>query len=57
LILEIIKSNSKISRSEMVKQLNLTEGSLRHHLEQLKNEGTIIREGADKGGKWIIPNS
>ena len=54
LILEIIKSNGKISRSEMVKQLNITEGSLRHHLEQLKNANIIRRDGADKGGKWII---
>ena len=54
LILEIIKLNAQISRSEMAKQLNITEGSLRHHLEQLKNAGIINREGADKGGKWII---
>jgi len=47
-------SNAQISRSEMAKKLNITEGSLRHHLEQLKNAGIIRREGADKGGKWVI---
>ncbi|MDR0537888.1 MAG: winged helix-turn-helix transcriptional regulator [Tannerellaceae bacterium] len=50
----MIKSNNKISRSEMIEQLNITEGSLRHHLEQLKNNGIIRRDGADKGGKWVI---
>jgi ATP-dependent DNA helicase RecG len=54
LIIELIKSNDKISRSEMAEKLNLTEGSLRHHLEYLKNKGFIRREGADKGGKWVI---
>jgi DNA-binding transcriptional ArsR family regulator len=38
----------------MIEQLNITEGSLRHHLEQLKNNGIIRRDGADKGGKWVI---
>jgi ATP-dependent DNA helicase RecG len=56
LIIELIKFNNKISRSEMIKQLNITEGSLRHHLEQLKNNGIIRRDGADKGGKWVIIN-
>ena len=54
IILDIIKTNAQISRSEMVKQLHITEGSLRHHLDQLRNAGLIRREGADKGGKWII---
>jgi predicted HTH transcriptional regulator len=54
LILEIIRANAQISRSEMIKQLQITEGSLRHHLEQLKNAGIICREGPDKGGKWAI---
>jgi biotin operon repressor len=38
----------------MAKQLNITEGSLLHHLEQLKSKGIICRDGADKGGKWVI---
>ena len=52
----MINSNAQISRLEMVKQLKVTEGSLRHHLEQLKNASVIRREGADKGGKWVIIN-
>jgi predicted HTH transcriptional regulator len=54
LIIETIKTNDNISRSEMAKQLNITEGSLRHHLEQLKIKGIIRRDGSDKGGKWVI---
>jgi len=53
-ILSIIHMNPSISRSEMVRQLGISEGSLRHHLERMKSENLIKREGSDKGGKWII---
>ena len=54
LILTTIQLNPGISRLEMVKTLNITEGSLRHHLEQLKIASIIRREGGDKGGKWVV---
>lgn len=38
----------------MAKQVSISYGSLRHHLEKMKSENLIKREGADKGGKWII---
>ncbi len=53
-ILSILDSNPTISRLEMVKQLGISEGSLRHHLEKMKHENILKREGADKGGKWLI---
>ncbi|MDR0422389.1 MAG: hypothetical protein LBH72_05190 [Proteiniphilum sp.] len=34
--------------------LNSTEGSIRHHLAKLIQEGVIKREGSDRAGKWII---
>ena len=52
-----MKLNPGISRFEMAKQLNLTEGSLRYHLEQLKNALMIRREGGDKGGKWVVADN
>jgi ATP-dependent DNA helicase RecG len=54
LILNLLNSNPVISTSEMAKQVGLSYGSLRHHLEKMKNENLIKREGSDKGGKWII---
>lgn len=38
----------------MAKQLGISEGSLRHHLEKMKRDGLIKREGSDKGGKWVV---
>jgi ATP-dependent DNA helicase RecG len=53
-ILAILDSEPTVSRLEMAKRLSISEGSLRHHLEKMKNENLIKREGSDKGGKWII---
>ena len=55
-ILELMKSNAAISRSEMANQIGISESSVRHHLETMKNNNIIRREGSDKGGKWIIIN-
>ena len=34
--------------------LKITEGSVRHHIRKLKDEGTLIHVGPDKGGYWEI---
>jgi DNA-binding transcriptional ArsR family regulator len=38
----------------MTEQAGLPYGGLRHHLEKMREEGLIRREGADKGGKWVV---
>jgi len=53
-ILSLLTSNSMISMPKMADYLGVSYASLRHHLETMKNENIIRREGADKGGKWII---
>ncbi|MDR1918234.1 MAG: putative DNA binding domain-containing protein [Tannerellaceae bacterium] len=55
LILDILKSNPFISRSELSKQIGfLSEGGIRHHLDKMKQNNLIRREGADRGGKWVV---
>ena len=39
---------------EMEKELNLTYDGIKWQINKLKSQGIIRREGADKGGKWII---
>ena len=53
-ILELLTSNASISRSEMANLIGITENSIRYHLDKMKDENIIRREGADKGGKWIV---
>ncbi|MDR0682751.1 MAG: transcriptional regulator, partial [Dysgonamonadaceae bacterium] len=39
---------------EMANHLEISESSLRHHLEKLKRENLIRRSGPDKGGRWLV---
>lgn len=53
-IIEILKSNGKISRKDLALILNKTEGSIRHHLKKLQEKGIIKHQGPDKGGYWEV---
>ena len=55
-IIEILKSNGKISRKDLALILNKTEGSIRHHLNKLQEKGIINHQGPDKGGYWEVIN-
>ena len=46
-IIEILKSNGKISRKDLALILNKTEGSIRHHLNKLQEKGIIKHQGTD----------
>lgn len=53
-ILELLKNNGRISRKDLIIILNITEGSARHHLNKLQEEGKIEHIGPDKGGYWKV---
>ena len=50
----MISENPNISMRALMQKLNLTEGSIRHHLFSLKKKGILKRIGPDKGGHWEI---
>ena len=39
---------------EIAEELNLTKDGIIWQIKKLKSQGIIRREGADKGGKWVI---
>ena len=53
-ILILIKSNPKITRKQIAKELLITEDSAKYHLHQLKKKGRIIHLGSTKSGYWEI---
>lgn len=53
-ILEVLKNNGRITRKDLTIILNITEGSVRHHLNKLQEEGKIEHIGPDKGGYWKV---
>ena len=52
--MELLSSNGMLSRKDLTLLLNVTEGSVRHHLNKLQEEGLIKRVGPDKGGHWEV---
>ena len=53
-ILLLIQENPVITIAELAEKLKLTVKGVEWQLSKLKNEGAIIRIGADKGGKWEV---
>ncbi len=53
-ILELIKLNPKITRSELVEKLGINPSAVQKHISKLKNENRIVRIGGDKGGHWKV---
>lgn len=54
MVVELIRDNSKISRQEIAAKIGVSEDAVKKHLNKLKRDGVIRREGPDFGGKWII---
>ena len=53
-IFNLIKSNPKITRSEISKRLGLHDSSVKRRLEGLISEGLIRRIGSTKAGHWEV---
>lgn len=53
-ILELIKNNPYISRSELSNNVKINQSAVQKHLEVLKKLGIIRRVGSDKGGHWEV---
>jgi predicted HTH transcriptional regulator len=53
-ILLLIASYNTISLTQLSKELGINRSAIQKHIDNLKSKGIIRRDGADKGGKWII---
>ena len=52
--IELIRMRPTISRTELSKQLGISERQVRKIIDQLRKDGKLTREGGDYKGKWII---
>lgn len=52
-ILEIIRSNTKISRRKLAEQLEINVSAVQGHLALLKEKGVLSRKGGTRG-IWVI---
>lgn len=53
-ILEQLSINAFITIAELAQILSTTEKTIRYHMNKMRDEGIIEREGSTKSGKWII---
>ena len=53
-ILELISKDSTISISQLSTAINITRSTIQKHIDNLKGNGIIRRDGIGKVGKWVI---
>jgi predicted HTH transcriptional regulator len=51
---EAIKSNPSISRKELGVTLGKSESTAYRLLNELKEDGVIVREGGNRTGSWVV---
>lgn len=53
-ILLLIESNNTISLTQLSKEIGINRSAIQKHIDNLKDKGIIRRDGAGKGGKWVL---
>jgi fido (protein-threonine AMPylation protein) len=53
-LLELLAAKPDITRKELSEILQINPSAVQKHIEKLKKEGVIIREGSDKKGIWKV---
>ena len=53
-ILEIIRRDPQVTVAEIAGQCGVTYNGIYYHLEKMRAQGILGREGGDKGGVWVI---
>ena len=53
-ILELIRENPSITRTELAGKLKINESAVQKHILMMKKMSLIERKGGKKAGRWII---
>ena len=53
-VLDVIRENPQSTIKQIAEVLQITPQGVRWHLERLKDQNIIKRDGGRKGGKWTI---
>jgi ATP-dependent DNA helicase RecG len=49
-----MSENPSITKVQLSESIGISVSAISQQIAKLKKQGIIRREGADKGGKWII---
>lgn len=53
-IIEQLRNNSKITRSELASILGITSDGVKYHLQKMTTDGIIVRHGSTRSGYWEV---
>ena len=53
-LMSAIRKNPRITVKELADLVGLTIDGVRYHIDKLRQEGILSREGSTKNGRWII---
>lgn len=53
-IIEQLRNNPKITRSELASILGITSDGVKYHLQKMTTDGIIVRHGSARGGYWKV---
>ena len=53
-LISAIRKNPRITVKELAALVGLTVDGVRYHIDKLRQEGILSREGSTKNGRWII---
>ena len=49
-----IQENSAITMKELAAKTKMTVDGVKYHLDKMRQEGILLREGSTKAGRWIL---
>lgn len=53
-ITALLKRNPAMSATALAAAIGISPQGIRRHLASMKSEGVLLREGPDKGGRWLV---
>ncbi|HOB71494.1 MAG TPA: winged helix-turn-helix transcriptional regulator [bacterium] len=53
-ILQLLKENPGYTKNDLIKILGKSDGTIKKHLANLKNNGLLERVGSTKAGHWKV---
>lgn len=53
-ILQLLRTHPEYSAKKLAEAIGITDKAIEKQLAKLKADGSIKREGPDKGGKWVV---
>jgi predicted HTH transcriptional regulator len=53
-IIERIKDNPQISAAALAEEISVTQRTVERYIQELREDGVLVRHGAARGGYWEI---